>query len=472
MNKITPKQFRTFAQDPMEFFRSLRVPGADPSKAFGDVWGDFQEEAFREFTPSLMAVAKGLPRLHRGFWLERTKGASKDSDVGCCLLWLQLFSRIPLLIELGAEKAEQAAETHKAMQDIVRLNPWMKEKLDFQVNKILAARTGVTCDFLATSRTGAHGSRPNVTVCNELSHVTTHDFILTMLDNANKLPNNLMVIATNAGFLHTWQYDLREECRRDSDWWWQKYDRVAPWIPEKNVESARKINSALRFNRLWKGNWSPQEGDAIDPEDIAGAITLDGPMSTEEICKNGWVCILGADAGIKHDHAALVILAVQYNNPTIRVARCESWMPAPGGKIDLTQMDAAIARAHEELPCLGMCYDATQMELMVQQAERRGLACDPISFKGSDPDEMVRVLLDTFRNQNIKMYRDEALLRDLHRLVIKETLKNQYKLDAIRDEYGHADRAIALAMALPAAVRVARHSPPSEEEGAEHLIEV
>ena len=53
MKRITTKRFDAYAKDPLKFFGELTVPGADPSKQFRDVWGDFQEEAFRRMVPIL-----------------------------------------------------------------------------------------------------------------------------------------------------------------------------------------------------------------------------------------------------------------------------------------------------------------------------------------------------------------------------------------------------------------------------------
>lgn len=470
MKRLTPDQRQEFGKSPMAFFRQLRVPEADPSKRFDEVWGDFQEEAFKEIAPCLIAVATNQMPPYRGAWIERTKGASKDSDVACCLLWLSFFSRRPLDIEMGAEKEEQAAETINAMEDIVQLNPWMEPHIQFFRARVFVKRTKVELDVLATSRTAAHGSRPDVSLINELSHIATKQFADTMQENANKLAKNFMLIATNAGELHTWQYDWRERLRRKKTWWFQKVEKIAPWIPERNIETARDLSTPMRFNRLWKGIWAPREGDAIPPEDIDRAIRLMGPMTAEEIKQDGWLIILGADAGIRRDHAALIALAVRPGQPEIRLARCESWLPGPDGKIDLTQMAAAIFRLHQELPVLGLCYDIYQMEFMAQQAAKAGLPVDPIGFTTREADEMVRVLLHCFGNGQIAIYPDEMLIRDLHRLVIKATRIDHYKLDAIKDEYGHADRAIALAIALPAATLVAQQSL-IQDEGAEHRIE-
>jgi phage FluMu gp28-like protein len=62
-----------------------------------------------------------------------------------------------------------------------------------------------------------------------------------------------------------------------------------------------------------------------------------------------------------------------------------------------------------------------------------------------------------FRNRTVRLYRDEALLRDLMRLTIVERANGSFRLQTMRDEHGHADRAIALAMALPTATQLAKH---------------
>jgi hypothetical protein len=471
MKRISKTRFDQYSKDPMKFLRELAVPGSEVGKQFDEVWAEFQREAFERLAPCLLAVAKGQIPPVRGMWFERTKGASKDSDVGCCILWLLLFARKPLLIEIGAEQQEQARETLLAMRAIVRLNPWMKPYIEFFQSVVKAKHTEAHMEVLTTTKTGAHGSRPEMTICNELSHVTVQEFMDTMMDNAEKLDENFAVIATNAGHLHTWQYDWREGYRRDEDWWFQKVDQPAPWIGERNLRSARLRNSNMRFNRLWHGVWSPKEGDAIDPEDIDAAIRMEGPMSPKHVCDNGFVVVQGVDAGIKHDHAAVVHLAVRRGNPRVHLARCESWAPIHG-KIDLSQLEAAILRGWADFPCLGMCYDPTQMEYMRQRVEAKGVICDRIYVPRREGDIMARTLLEHFRNRLISIYPDELFVRDLHRLSIKETRYGEHKLDAVRDEYGHADRAIAFALALPAAALVARQDPLTDEAQAEHIVEV
>ena len=64
---------------------------------------------------------------------------------------------------------------------------------------------------------------------------------------------------------------------------------------------------------------------------------------------------------------------------------------------------------------------------------------------------MASALLQAFGEKRIDLYHDEDLLRDLRWLAISEKQWG-YKLEPKRDSEGHGDRAIALAIALPAAL--------------------
>ena len=54
--------------------------------------------------------------------VERTKGASKDSDLAVCLLWLMAFTTRPLRVQVGAFDALQASEVRLIIQQILRLD--------------------------------------------------------------------------------------------------------------------------------------------------------------------------------------------------------------------------------------------------------------------------------------------------------------------------------------------------------------
>ena len=81
-----------YATDFLAFAADLHVPLGAASGRLGDNWADFQRTDFAAMAPSLVAVARGdVPALRR-FWIERTKGGSKDCDVAVAILWLLAFA--------------------------------------------------------------------------------------------------------------------------------------------------------------------------------------------------------------------------------------------------------------------------------------------------------------------------------------------------------------------------------------------
>ncbi len=447
---ISPTKVEAYSESPLSFVGEMVIPGPSGPIRFDRVWADFQEEMFEAVEPCLLAVAAGHRPEKRGFWLERTKGGSKDSDVGLCLLWLLIFSPRPLLMEAGADDQSQAKETYKAMQVVATLNPWIDARLTFHKSRILCEETGSVLEFLTTDSTGAHGSRPAVTVCNELSHVSNRDFIATMMDNAAKVPNNLTVICTNAGRARSWQHEWREHYRENSRWYFQKLDEPAPWVSPDDIEEARVRNSTSRFNRLWKGIWGSGEGDALDATDITACVVRKGPIL---VPGHGWVFVSGLDLGVKNDHSALVVLGVQLGSGKVTLAHCERWAPGADGQVDLGAVRQAHRDAWHRYEMVWCGFDPSQAHLMAQDLSRMGVPMAEWPFVGQRLDKMARDLMTTFRNRKIELYPDDGLLDDLYRLNIVER-RYGYKLEAVSDERGHADTATALAIALPLALEM------------------
>jgi phage terminase large subunit-like protein len=433
---------------PAIFQSSLRIPSAHGPRLFSDVMASFQAERFAAINPALVAVANGVKPTIGRYWFEATKGASKDSDLAVCLLWLLCFSRRPLAMQVGAADADQADELRKAAKDILRLNEWLAARITIQSWRLVCAATESTCEIISADVAGSHGARPDVLVVNELSHVGKWEFVENLLDNASKVPNGLVVIATNAGFTSSAAYKWRQSFLASDRWLSHVYAQPAPWLDSAEIDEAARRNSRARYLRLWHGVWSSGAGDALDEADLQAAVsdTL-GPMTGDE---RGFAFVGGLDLGIKHDHSALVVLA---NNPTtqrVRLASVQSWAPDPtSGKVDLDAVENAALAAHRRFALRAICYDPYQAALMAQRLERFGVRMREIPFSGRHLTEMASALLDAFRSRRIDLYPHPRLLSDLGRLSIVEKSYG-YRLDATRDADGHADTATALALALPA----------------------
>lgn len=441
---------RAFATDPAAFQEALTIPSAHGTVRFGDVMGDFQRERFASINPALISIARGdKPEFGRHWW-EATKGASKDSDLAVCLLWLLAFSKRPLTCQVGAADMDQADELRKAAKDILRLNEWLAGRIHLQSMKIVCKANGSECEIIAADVAGSHGARPDVLILNELSHVTKQEFAENLMDNAAKVPHGLAVIATNSGFEHTWQASWRKIALDSPRWKTHIYSRPSPWLDDAEMEEAKLRNSHARYMRLWHGVWASGAGDALDQEDIQAAIF---PLLKPTVAPDpNWFYVGGLDLGIKHDHSALVVLGGNRKTQRIRLAHAQSWIPNPEtGKVNLMAVERAVLDAHQRFNMKTCGYDPHQAALMAQRLELQLVRLKEVPFTGAALNLMASTLLDVFRSRRIELFDCPQLISDLRRLTIEEKSYG-YRLSATRDDTGHADLATSLAVALPLAV--------------------
>lgn len=449
---------------------TARYP-SDPSTFFADMIrvitgfapAPFQVERFALLAPALLALASGTKPPVARFWFEATKGCSKDTDLIIGLLWLLAFSPRRVHAQVGAADFEQAADALKVADSLLRLQPWLAKRLKIDRSKLHCPGTGSQADFIPADVAGSHGSRPDLLVLNELSHVTKEEFAQNMADNAAKMPNGVMVIATNAGHTGTWQYSWRDIAYSNRNRWAiHQWSKPSPWLDPAEVAEAKLRNTATRFNRLFYGIWSPNSGDALDPAAIDECTTLPGQMyKRPHPSPDNWQFVAGLDLGISHDHSALVVLGIKQGDPTIHLAEVMSWAPPKGGQVDLAAVECGVRDVHRRYRLRTLLFDPFQAVMLAQSLSRQHIVVEPMEFVGKNLNLMANTLIDVFNTRSIALYPDAQLIRDLGRLTIVEKSYG-YKLESTRDADGHADRATALAICLPAAVEISHQQSYSQ----------
>jgi hypothetical protein len=451
--------FRELFASPRLFREHLRIPAVRGPCLFRDCMAEFQARDFADADASLVALANGAQPPCGRFWWERTKGASKDSDAAVSLLWLLAFSRRALDCQVGAADQDQADELRKAAKGIWRLNPWLHDLIVIQNWTLRNPRTDAACTIISADVAGSHSARPDLLILNELSHVTKEEFAKNLLDNASKVPLGLVLVATNAGFVPSWQFDLREMARTSPRWRFSSYTRPAPWLDAEEVAEAKRRNSTNRFLRLWQGEWVPESGDALSTADIEAAVTLAGATLTLE---RDFAYYAGLDIGIKRDHTSLVVVGLHYQTRRLRLVLVRDWAPPLGGKVDLAQVQAEALRVCRVFGCT-LFIDPSQAELMGQNLESQGTTIELVPFTGKALNEMASNIVEAFTDRTIDLFPCPDLIDDLRRLQLKETPAG-WRLVPARTQSGHGDRATALALAVLGAKREgATYSGPWQE---------
>ncbi len=176
------------------------------------------------------------------------------------------------------------------------------------------------------------------------------------------------------------------------------------------------------------------------------------------------------DLGVRNDHSALVILAINPVRRIIELANCISWRPDDyGGTVDLQEVESTVLAAHQLYGLACLAFDPWQAHLMAQRLASQGVPVRECPFTPENRNHMARAMLKVFVDRRIALYHDPDLARDLLRIRIKETAIG-FKLDAVRDADGHADRAIALAMILPSALYEVDNYRPDECEPCDEVL--
>jgi hypothetical protein len=490
-----------FASDPAAFRDRLVIPAGRGPVRLGEVMAAFQRLDFLALDAAFVALKEGRQPEPGRFWLERTKGGSKDGDLAVMLLWLLAFCPRALTCQVGAVDQEQAAEMQKSARGIIRLNGWLAGILEVQAFAIVNQRTESRADIIPADVGGSHGSRPDLLILNELCHLGKEEFALNLLDNAAKVPHGLAVIATNAGFRPSWQWSWREEARASRRWHFSSVMEPAPWLDPDELAEARRRNSPSRFARLWRGQWVSGGGDALDESDLAAAVRLElGPMTGAE---PGFAFYGGLDLGVKQDHAALVVVGrhvghvergpepepvslppilaacvdlglvdspglpersykLHPGTNRLRLAYCRSWAPRAGGQIDLEAVELAALATARRLGLTAIFFDPFQAALMAQRLRRQGVRLEEVVFSGQNLDALASGVLEVFKAREIDLYPEPELAQDLAKLRLVERSYG-YRLEAARDASGHADRATALALAVLGSRRLRWLPPPRVE---------
>ncbi len=323
MATVTPDLVQ-YAADPMAFFQDVfLVPGG---VQFSDIMADFQRDFLIQVAPCLLAIARRQRPPQRGLWAEMVKGAGKDTLAALSILWLLLFAPWNVLIQCGADDQKQAGELRRSALDWIKANAWIADRIEVQAYSILNTVTGAVAEILTSDASSSHGSRPDLLVLNEVSHITGEPFAQTLLDNFTKMPDAFGLLCTNAGELMTWQWRWRELYRNDPRWYFVKVTQTPAWQTPEDIEEARRRNPPARFRRLYRGEWVTPGGDALPPDSIERSIVHQGPL-LERNKQNHLICGLGIDGAVSGHHASIVVLAGSHREQKLRIARVIDFPP-------------------------------------------------------------------------------------------------------------------------------------------------
>lgn len=464
---------RRFARNPSEYREHLIVDVDGAPKRFGEVMDDWQREDFASLDPGLLRCLgrsqEPSPKMRAYF--ERARGSSKTTDISVTACYLLAFAPRVLKTYAFAADRDQAALLKDACHRLTRLNPWLRDILQVDAKGV----KNVACDHpgegstlsIETSDVGSsYGLLADAIFYDEICHWSEAGAALwaSILSTVAKRRSCLLVGISNAGFIDTWQHDLREAIKDDPAWVFSRKEGPASWISEEALEEQRRLLPASQFSRLWKNEWSSGDAEpALAPADIAAAFRT--PCELEMFgSEPSYNFVAGLDLGISRDHVGLVVLAVRKNEDRddtsqLRLAHVRRWAPPKGHKIDLMAVEDEIRRVAQQFDSV-FGIDPWQAELLAQRLSFDGIEVRHVTPTSKTLRDQATKLREVFMDRRIQLYDREGLREDIERLQIAETSYG-FRLLSPRDrKRGHGDVASALCNALSIAGEITGADAP------------
>lgn len=476
---INKKLFTNYSQSPSAFRNELRVDVDGTVQTFGKVMDQWQRQDFAALDPALLKcnghsdVEGAVTRAY----LERSRGHSKTTDLAVICCWLLAFANRPLRGYAFAADKDQAGLLKDAMDTVVRLNPWLTNILEVQKNQVVNVATGhpgngSRLEIFTSDVGSSYGILPDFIIADELCHWQGDGSLWhSIISSAAKRSNCLLAVISNAGFVDSWQWAVRETARTDQSWYFSRLDGpVASWLSEETLAEQRRMLPAIAYARLWENLWSSGGGDALTPDDINAAFFDDAePMTGNE---NDYLFVGGLDLGLVRDGAAIVVLAVPSGGRAgkIRLAENKLWRPS-GGKINLLDVEQHLLQLDERFGLQFVAFDPWQAEHLAQtlEADTNRLRRNQRLFYNqpwmreippvaANLRLQASLTIESFQDHRFRLYDCEPLRRDLTKLRVEEKSYG-FRLVSPRDGEGHGDTFSAFALSLIVAHELAGKKP-------------
>lgn len=473
---INAKLFNEYARNPEAFRASLLVDVDGTARKFGDVQDDWQLADFAALDPALRAcVGRSTEDTLSRFYFERARGHSKTTDLAVTCVWALTFSIRPLRGYCFAADRDQAGLLRNAIDTIIRLNPWLGEIISIQRDRIVniaSGHPGETGELIVSTSdvASSYGILPDIIIADELTHWLGDGSLWhSLISSAAKRTNCLLVVISNAGFVDSWQWAVRETARTDPAWYFSRLDGpVASWMTPARLAEQRRMLPQVAYARLWLNEWSSGGGDALTPDDIDAAFFEElQPVETKQ---PGFLYVTGVDLGLTRDCSAVVTLAVAKGGGAgrIRLAQHRLWTPQRGSKISLIEVENYILDLDKTFGLENVAVDPWQAELLCQRLEvdsghrRRNSRrrfwtkpwIQPTPPTSINCREQCSLTIESFQDRRFLFYDCPVLKRDLLRLRIEEKSYG-FRLTSPRDGDGHGDTFSAFVLALQVAHQLA-----------------
>lgn len=455
-----------------EYLNYVRID-SDPVAAFKEKAEPWQWDAAYMIRGPLEKVA-GIDPGYSGpmfVWRTMPRGHDKTSSTARSLAWVLAFAKKKLTCYHAAADRDQANLLAEFMKNEADLNPWLSKRLEFKRNVIVGKTNGSVLHILAADAAGSFGQKPDITVCDELTHWADWEVWNVLLSGRDKRPNSAMFVITNAGLMGSWQWDAREQARRaaEAGRLWKFFEApgpIATWMDPERVKDARDGLPQMECRRVYDNQW-------LDPAEDSGFVTraqalkCESPsLSYQTKGQDGRDYYAAIDYGPKKDRTVVIVGHRTGDEFVVDRMDVMEGREFPNKLVPISKVEDLMEQINTTFPGVQFVIDPYQMEGSIQKYPfMRIERFEPRAGKANY--EMAQALRYAVVNGRLSWYpgcgdvtvnergtfRKNTLVDEFASVIVKPTASG-FRIDTIGKN--HDDRVVALGMAVWRALSVER----------------
>jgi hypothetical protein len=460
----------------IEYLKHVVIDSAPEPRKFVEKAEDWQwDQAYTVAGP--LEVVCGVKKKYDGprmLWRTLPRGHDKTSSTGRALNWCLAFTKRYFSAVVAAADREQAGYLTEFMRQEADLNPWFKNRLQFKTNTVVGYN-GANLKVLAADAFGTFGQKPDITICDELSHWQSEGLWEALYTGLGKRAGRgVLLILSNAGVIGSWQWKVREEARRSYEMFrrtgrpglWHFFEAPGPmasWM--KGTELFREQERTLPpnvFKRLFLNKW-------LDPADDCGFVTRGEAQACADKGRELGLAmrdkgepdveyVASIDYGPKKDRTVCTV--GHREGETLPIDRMEVWQGKdfPDGRVPVAKVEEWIETTAKNFPKVTFLCDPYQLEGTIQRYSSV-YPMERFEPRGGKANyEMAQILRLLLCERRIFWYpgcgsvlvkhpggalQEHTLVDELAELITKQ-MSYGYRLDHMSNK--HDDRAVGIGM--------------------------
>jgi len=190
------------------------------------------------------------------------------------------------------------------------------------------------------------------------------------------------------------------------------------------------------FARLHLNEWVDGVGAFLTAAEVDAVFVAELPCTRKHF--------VGLDLGTVKDRSVACVVGGGPEQEVV-VTAIETWLPPPGGKVDLQEVEEGVAGLVRSAPAAAVVLDPWQAVQMAQRLRvEHNITAVEYAFTQSSRQKLFARLLDLVRRGKLKALPHPELRKELLGLEVKQTASG-WRADHRRG--GHDDHAVALALA-------------------------